>query len=174
MELFIIIVILFVLWFINENTRKHRSIDKFTNGDNEVNINGLEDLIKLLKVIFMSTMHNKPCGTVEPSIDQSRQINAPEPDVVHPRHLYVPEHRVQQHHDVQPRHHDVQPRLQEFQHRLEHDLSSSSRHGTEHKNMIILDHVEAHDSSDSYHSPLDVLEADVMSTIKDTPYRGNY
>jgi len=38
MELFIIIVILFVLWFINKNTRKHRSIDKFTDEihDNEL------------------------------------------------------------------------------------------------------------------------------------------
>jgi hypothetical protein len=31
MELFIIIVILLVLWFINENTKEHRSIDKFGN-----------------------------------------------------------------------------------------------------------------------------------------------
>jgi len=37
MELFIIIVILFVLWFINENTKKHRSIDKFTS-DNQLDL----------------------------------------------------------------------------------------------------------------------------------------
>ena len=151
--LFIIIVILFVLWFINENTRKHRSIDKFTSGDNEVNINGLEDLIRLLKAIFISSIHNnslhlsgvKSCDTAEPRIVQPRHLDAPEPDVVQPRHLYVPEHRVQQLHDIEPR-------LQEFHHRRENDLSS--RHSTEHKNMIILDNVEAHDSTDSQHSPL--------------------
>jgi hypothetical protein len=144
-ELFIIIVILFVLWFINENTKNHNSIDKFENDDTTIIHAKLDAIIAALRAMF---------GLKYNSVHQ-QHLDLPEPRVVHQRHLDLPEPRVVHH----------QPRLQEFHHRreqgLNHDLSSrlssassSSRHSTEHKNMKILDNVQAHDSNSSQHSPL--------------------
>lgn len=220
-ELFIIIVILFVLWFINENTKKHKTVDKFTSGDdNEVTINKLNSIIGLLNAIFGSKMHNESVSrgvqqirdtreleprivqqvrdarelepsvvkqrlliAPEPSVVQPRLLNAPEPRVVQQRLLNAPEPRVvqqrllnAQEHRVAHQHHDVQPRLQEFHHRREQGLnqdlsSSSSRRSTEHKNMRILDNVEAHDNTISQHSPLSLQDDDTV-TRKDMVYRG--
>ena len=161
-ELFIIIVILFVLWFINENTKNHNSIDKFENDDSTIIHAKLDAIIAALRAMFGLKYHNDQQihFDKEPRIVQRLRE---EPRVVQPRHLDLPERRVVQHlHDIQPRH-------QEFHHRheqgLNHDLSSrlssvssSSRHSTEHKNMRILDNVQAHDSIGSQHSPLSLRD----------------
>jgi hypothetical protein len=157
-ELFIIIVILFVLWFINENTKNHNSIDKFENDDTTIIHAKLDAIIAALRAMFglkYNSVHRQHLDLPEPRVVHQRHLDLPEPRVVHQRHLDLPEPHVVHH----------QPRLQEFHHRreqgLNHDLSSrlssassSSRHSTEHKNMKILDNVQAHDSNSSQHSPL--------------------
>jgi hypothetical protein len=170
-ELFIIIVILFVLWFINENTKNHNSIDKFENDDTTIIHAKLDAIIAALRAMFglkYNSVHQQHLDLPEPRVVHQRHLDLPEPRVVHQRHLDLPEPHVvhQRHLDLpEPRVVHHQPRLQEFHHRreqgLNHDLSSrlssassSSRHSTEHKNMKILDNVQAHDSNSSQHSPL--------------------
>ena len=159
MELFIIIVILLVLWFINENTKEHRSIDKFVNmtGAEWFNTNGMMLIDMNTLMGFLMKLHRNIMYDKSLMYDRLKSNDDQE------KHFYEKKHSNEQEKSIYAQKYidDQEKSLYAQKYDNDHDVqqmrvgdSLSSRHGTEHKKMIILDNVEAYDDAEPTHSSL--------------------
>jgi hypothetical protein len=129
-ELFIIIIILIVLWFINEHTKK---VERFESNGEKIELS-LCDLVTLFKKIIVREVHD-----------------------AHQRQPHQPQQpQLQQPH--QP--HQPQPQLPQLPHQLQQIVADLEHMPIENKNMNmnIINNVEPHDSDD-LHTNHSLLES---------------
>jgi exonuclease VII small subunit len=133
-ELFIIIIVMLVLWFINEHSKNHEPFENNDNSNSKKLELSLCELVDILKRLFLSNMQRD----IEPSRHQLESA----------RHQL--ESARQQ---LEPARQQLEPARQQLE---------LARHNTvtESRNMNIAHHVEPHDVSDSLtnHSLLDDMQ----------------
>jgi hypothetical protein len=143
-ELFIIIIILIVLWFINEHTKK---VERFESNGEKIELS-LCDLVTLFKKIIVREVHDahqrQPHQPQQPQLQQPHQPHQPQ------------QPQLQQPH--QP--HQPQPQLPQLPHQLQQIVADLEHMPIENKNMNmnIINNVEPHDSDD-LHTNHSLLES---------------
>jgi len=137
-ELFIIIIILIVLWFINEHTKK---VERFESNGEKIELS-LCDLVTLFKKLIVREVHDAHQQQLHQQLQQQLH-QQPQPQQQQPQQ--------QQHH---------QPQLQQLPHQLQQIVADLEHMPIENKNMNmnIINNVEPHDSDD-LHTNHSLLES---------------
>ena len=131
-ELFIIIIILIVLWFINEHTKK---VERFESNGEKIELS-LCDLVTLFKKLIVREVHDAQ----KQQLHQQQQQPQPQQ---HQQHQQPQQHQLPQ----------LPQQLQQIVADLEHMPIESKN-----MNMNIINNVEPHDSDD-LHTNHSLLES---------------
>ena len=134
-ELFIIIIILIVLWFINEHTKK---VERFESNGEKIELS-LCDLVTLFKKLIVREVHDA----------QKQQLHQQQPHQQQQQQPQLPQQQQPQQHQLP----QLPQQLQQIVADLEHMPIESKN-----MNMNIINNVEPHDSDD-LHTNHSLLES---------------
>jgi hypothetical protein len=153
-ELFIIIIVMIVLWFINEHSKNietYESNDKVTSKKLELS---LCELVDILKRLFLSNMQRVSEPVRHQLVREVEPVRHQLVREVEPvRHQLVRDNESARHQllrEVEPVRHQLVRDNESVIHQLVREVEPVKQHlVTENKNMNIIHHVEPHDGSDA-------------------------